>query len=501
MKLLTETYQDQIRGILSCFDRIIIQGTLPIFCYPEGMTSYLNAKNIRIFDYPSFAMSLRDLIIQNAQRIASEAGLEIEYIKQKNFRKEDKIAKIIKERGSHPGLVHIFSALEPCTSYKPWHDKTTHRTFLKYDSGKCLHYYFYLIDKRLGLVYVRVPTWCPFRLQIYFNGHNVLAEALRKKGIQYTLIDNLFTEISDFQKAQAISDSFNVESLHKILDIFAKNFCPVIKSLPVGYHWSIMQAEYSTDIIFKKQSDLRNLYDNLIHTAVYTVKPENIATFLGKKLQTNYKDEVGNNFDTRIYGTRIKHNMGPTSIKMYDKLGLALRIETTTTDVSFFKHYRKVEQKDGSFHFAYASMKKGIYNLPTLSQLLRDSNTRYLEFISTITDRTDGIKNVIKISKSIVENNRSYKGFNFFDEEDLNIMLSIERGEFNISGFQNKDIRRKLRDKNPSQISRILARLRFHGLIKMIGRTYKYYLTVLGRKVIATALKIKELFIVPEMCY
>ena len=55
-------------------------------------------------------------------------------------------------------------------TYKPWHDKQTHRTFLRPDTGKCLHYYFYFIDAELGLIYLRVPTWCPFRLQFYCNG-------------------------------------------------------------------------------------------------------------------------------------------------------------------------------------------------------------------------------------------------------------------------------------------------------------------------------------------
>jgi hypothetical protein len=77
--------------------------------------------------------------------------------------------------------VHIISAMEACSSYKPWYDKNTGRTFLKPDSGKCLHYYFYFIHPELGLCYLRVPTWCPFRLQFYFNGHNLLASKLRAR--------------------------------------------------------------------------------------------------------------------------------------------------------------------------------------------------------------------------------------------------------------------------------------------------------------------------------
>lgn len=195
MELITDTHAEHIRGVLSCFDRIVIQGTLPVFCHAEGMASFLTAKGIRIFDYPKFAQSLRDAIIDTAERIAHDNNVEIEYIRQKNFRKKDRIWKhfmeevlhisaIIKKRGEYPGLLHIFSALEPCTSYKPWHDKKTHRTFLKYDSGKCLHYYFYLIDEQLGLCYVRVLTWCPFRLQIYFNGPSWLAAQLRRRHVQ-----------------------------------------------------------------------------------------------------------------------------------------------------------------------------------------------------------------------------------------------------------------------------------------------------------------------------
>ena len=101
--------------------------------------------------------------------------------------------------------VHIFSAMEPCPSYLPWHDKTTHQTFLKSREAKCLHYYFYFLDDDLGLCYLRVPTWAPFRLQFYFNGHNWLARQLDKKGIGYTLADNAFVAIDDFAAAQKIA--------------------------------------------------------------------------------------------------------------------------------------------------------------------------------------------------------------------------------------------------------------------------------------------------------
>jgi hypothetical protein len=118
--------------------------------------------------------------------LASAAGVTIEHIAKKHIRKEDVVAKILAVRGDHPGLVHIMSAMEACNTYKPWHDQQTHRTFLRPDTGKCLHYYFYFIDAELGLIYLRVPTWCPFRLQFYCNGHSWLA---RQGGMRRTSRD------------------------------------------------------------------------------------------------------------------------------------------------------------------------------------------------------------------------------------------------------------------------------------------------------------------------
>jgi hypothetical protein len=331
--LLTQRYSKQITGVISCYDRVVIQGTLPGWCFDGGMTAFLNVNKIRIFDYPQFANTLREELRSHAEAIAAENNIEIEFIRKIDaFRKDDRIKKILAERGTEPGLVHIFSAMEKCTSYKPWHDKPTGKTSLKYDSGKCLHYYFYFIDKEYGLCYLRVPTWCPFRLQFYFNGHNLLAAKLSRRGINYELRENAFLQIDNWEEAQSLSDSIRVEDLHQVLDILASRYVPFLQRYGLIYRWSIMQAKYATDIVFKKQADLGPLYETLVRTAVHSVKPENIASFLGQKLHWNYQGEMGNNFNTRILGTRIKHQMGEVAIKMYDKFGIVLRIETITNE-------------------------------------------------------------------------------------------------------------------------------------------------------------------------
>jgi len=501
LTLLTERYAHQIAGVLGCWDRVLIFGTLPKICYAEGMTAYLYERKIRIFDYPKFAEPFRNQLRENAERLAAENGIEIEFLRKRNVRKEDRVKQILAKRGDHPGLVCILSAMEPCSTYKPWHNKSTGKTYLLPDDGKCLHYYFYFLDEELGLCYVRVPTWLPCRLQIYFNGHSWLASVLRQRKIDFTLLDNAFLNIADWTRAQQIANGLEIQRLHHRLDEFARRFCPIHLSFGVAYHWSVDQCEYATDIVFKRQADLAAIYGNLTRTAIHTVQPDNIATFLGRKLSAQYEGEMGNRFNIRIEGTRIKHTMGPVSLKLYDKFGLILRIETTVNDLTFFKHYREVEHRDGTKETKWASMQKTIYSLPALRQILQAANRRYLEFLSTIEDPRNGRDKLDKLSQSVQNEGRSYPGFNLFDSDDEALFRVIARGEFNISGMQNKALRRFLPDKNSGQMSRLLKRLRLHGLIKKVGHAYKYYLTHFGKEVIATGLKLKELVIIPQLSF
>ncbi len=464
------------------------------------MTAYMKSNGIRIFDYPNFSQPLTEQIRQNAEKIASENGIEIEFIRKLHaFRKDDRIQKIISETGKTEGLVHIFSAMECCNTYKPWHDKTTGKTFLKPDKSKCLHYYFYFIDKELGLCYLRVPTWPPFRLQFYMNGHNLLAHKLDKKQIGYRMHDNAFLEISDIETAQKLSDRINPEDLHKVLDVFARRYCPVPESLGLGYTWTVQQIECATDIMFKKPGYLEPLYDEIIRTAIFTVKPDDIATFLGQRITYNCIKEIGTNYNQRILGTRIKHHMGDVSIKMYDKFGCVLRIESTCNDIGAFRVKRKVEHRDGSSTEQKAPLKKSIYSLYQLFTIMKAANYRYLEFASSFDGHSGGKKNLTKATEAVKEKGRSYRGLNFFSPKDLLVLEVISRGEYMTFGMQGKDIRRHLEDISPSAMSRIFKRLRLHGIIERVQGTYKYFTTAYGKEVIAAGLTVRNLVLIPAL--
>jgi hypothetical protein len=499
--MLTDRHASLIRGTLSCFDRVLLTGTLPDICHAEALARELTRRRIRFFDYKTaFAQPIRDHIRQHAERLAHENGLVVEHIRSiKAFRKEDRVQEILAERGTHPGLVHIFSALETCTAFEARYDKRSGRTFLRPDSGKCLHYYFYFVDRDLGLCHLRVPTWAPFRLQFCFNGHNWLASRLKRLGVGYRLVDNAFVDLDDFALTQRIADRLKPRTLHRKLDRFVHWLCPAATAFPAGYHWSIMQLEYATDVVFNSRDALAPLYEHLVRSAVHVVRAEHVATFLGRKLDPRFQGEVGNDFNTRIQGTRIRHQMGPSALKMYDKFGSVLRIETVTNDVSFFKHHRTVEHRDGSTEMKLAPVKKTLYSLGVLPGLLAACNRRYLEFLSSLDDDSAGRRHLDRLSRPIRDEKRSYRAINFFDPDERSLLLTIARGEFNLTGFQVRDLRRFLDHLSGTQLSRRIKRLLKHRLVKKVAGTYRYYLTRLGRRAITAAFRLREGSIIPAL--
>ena len=278
------------------------------------------------------------------------------------------------------------------------------------------------MDAEFGLVYLRVPTWCPFRLQFYCNGHSWLACQLSAAGLDFAMADNAFVRIADWQHAQTLADALSPKALHRVLDGYAAQCCPVLDVIGQSYHWSLMQVEYSTDLVFRSQPMLAPLYEQLARQAVLAVKAEHVATFLGHKITPQLAQEIGSRFATPIEGTCIKHRFGKSAIKMYDKFTLVLRLETTTNDVSSFKHHRKVEHRRGPATRDLAPVKKTIYSLPDLREILLGCNRRYLTFLSALDDFSAGTRALDRLTTPHVVAGKTVKGINFFNPMEQRLL-------------------------------------------------------------------------------
>jgi DNA-binding transcriptional ArsR family regulator len=172
---------------------------------------------------------------------------------------------------------------------------------------------------------------------------------------------------------------------------------------------------------------------------------------------------------------------------MYDKLGIILRIETTTNDVSSCLHYRKVEHRKAPASMGFAPCKKNIYSLSDLTGILFACNRRYLAHLSALEDFSDGIRLLDRVTRPRKINGKTIKGSDFFDPTQRTLLRALQNPRFNIAGIRRADFVPLLSKLSPSALSRHIRRLRHLGLIKRVAQTYRYYLTRAGRAVIAAA--------------
>lgn len=274
----------------------------------------------------AFAGKLPDQLEAHLETVARESGVQIEYLRSAHaVRKEARIQEILATRGDHPGLVHLFAVVEPAQVFNVKSGGPSGQPYLRQRRGTCKHYYLYFIDPQFGLCHLRLSTWLPFYFQFYCNGHSWLAREMQRAGLAFTQVDNAFTACADWSRAQELADAFPMRELHQALDRWADAYCPVARTLTAeGYHWSIALAEYATDVVFNSPADLQPRYDHLRRQANFTVKAEDIATFVGRPLPRNPEEAgLGSSLRTTTQGTRVRHQWGrDVNLKLYDKHGV-----------------------------------------------------------------------------------------------------------------------------------------------------------------------------------
>ena len=201
-----------------------------------------------------------------------------------------------------------------------------------------------LKDRHFGFMHVRLSTWMPFTIQVYLNGHDWLARQLDAKRIAYEQVDNAFVSIANPRKAQEIADLFQRLPLEGILHVFANRVNLLLKTILSGmeYYWVIDQAEYATDVMFRNRAALKELYLNLQKHAAVCIQAQDFMSFMGRKLHGSFRGDITTDAKARVDVTRVKHVVKGNWIKMYNKHGIVLRIETVINRPQELPHLQTV---------------------------------------------------------------------------------------------------------------------------------------------------------------
>jgi hypothetical protein len=494
MKTFLEKHAEKITGTISCFDRVIFKGYLPLG-RPEGMQTFLARNGLKIKDFKNLVRSASERLKEHAKAVAERHRRRYLYLSD-NTRKEALARGIAEDDGVDSGLVCVLAAVEPCQSFKLAYGKG--RPKIEGARRKCLCLYFYFIDREFGFLHVRIQTWFPFTVQVYVNGHEWLARKLSRHGVGYRRCDNAFLSIEDPRRAQRFADRFTGRKWPRILSRFARRVNPLLGDLlqPMDYYWVVDQAEFATDVLFSNRSALKDLYENLLKHATHCFSAEDVLTFLGRKLNGNFTGEILSDYKRRWPGARIKHRMKANWIKMYDKHGSVLRVETVINHPYEFK-IRRFGIRNGERRFGWYPMAKGVANLYRYAEVAGAANARYLEALAVVEDTSAARRRLHGLAEPVRRRGRTYRGFNPAAPGDIALFAAVLRGEHAIVGLRNREVRERLfgpaRDRRnvhrqSAQVSRLLKRLQLHGLLAKVPRSRRWRVTAKGQRMMSMAL-------------
>ena len=517
MKLM-ELYQDKIMGAISGLDRIRFRGTLRWPATQSGLSTFMSRTNILLKDFSGWVNGLTSLIRNSCEKRARELGIEVHYLRRSGLDKEQHAREIAESKGIEEGSICMFSVVEPCIAPMVKGNRATKNLEVVMASRKCIWLYHYFNDPVLGFGHVRVQSWVPFNVFICLNGRHWLERQLRKGGIGYIKDGNCFPWIEDIETAQQLLDDQLKTDWAKRLDELAFGSCPalsqVLRPLRPDYYWSADETEWATDIMFKSVKSLDSVYPSLLHHAMRVSDSPSVMRYFGRgniSLSGRIKGRVPREVltDCRRFheGIRVKHWLNRNSVKLYNKSGSILRIETTINHTRDFKVFRCPDDDKGRGP-SWQRIRKGVGDLHRRCEVSERCNRRYSDSLA-MSEVEETLKEVVcGACNKITKKGNRYRGLNPWQEEDYKLLTFLAKGEHAINGFRNHHLRKYLypeseqsqqRRKNyASRTTRRIRLLRAHGLIRKVTGANRYILTAKGQKfsralVTASTVAIKEL--------
>jgi hypothetical protein len=326
---------------------------------------------------------------------------------------------------------------------------------------------------------------------------------LQKNGIGFVKDGNCFPWIEDVAKAQKLMVGQLRTDWPKFLDRLAFGSCPglgqILKPLRPEYYWSADETEWATDIMFRKTQELDALYPSLLHHAMRVSDSPSVMRYFGRRnlsksglIKSRTPQEVMTD-NRRFYeGVRIKHWLNRNSVKMYNKSGSILRIETTINSTRDFKVFRHPDD-DKARAASWQKMRKGVSDLHRRCEVSDKCNERYGDALASV-EVEEKLREVVSpVCNRRKKDGKNYRGLNPWQQEDHKLLTFLSKGENAISGFRNKDLRKWLypgsqgQRKYSARTSRLIKLLRVHGLVRKATGENRYMLTAKGQK-FATAL-------------
>ncbi len=470
-------HHDAISFAYSCFDRMILKGSIPGFQHTHRggtinwfLRHHRQAPELNRAYFARIATDYHHWV----EEYAHQEGLDI-IAPRRDDRREDLVKPYFQQLGRRHGVAVILRAREP-ERVVWYYAKSNH---LEVEPHYVNLYYFYLNDPDCGHMFLRVCPYFPFNISVWLNGHNWLACQLKHAGIAFDKRDNLFAACAQPQRLQELSDAFAPADIIAPVDQWISRLLPFFSDAErqEGYRHQLYmaQVEYCHNLIFQQRAAADRLFDRLMDSNRGLGHPDKLAIVFGRA-QFHPDTRTGQTVVkiTKLRTPVLSSSYKSTSIKQYLSNGVGMRTESA------------------SYQLKDLSLRKNINNLPKVRAVLDRANNRYLDVqqdvLASYVDR--GQLEQLR-QPSVSASGRRVPGLHLDDPRLLAVLQAILCFAYLVGKgcFRSKDllvdVRKALRnpDYTLSQLRYDLSKLRGKGLVSRLAGTQSYQVSSEGYRI------------------
>ena len=378
METFTKLFGSLLAFVYHCFDRIVIQGYLPLLTRPEHIVHFFRDVH-GIYPITKQALANRTREYQQwVEAFARNHRIPIQWpdpnMKKKDRKKEDFVRPygLAMERRKRFGVYFIFKSLEQGPTFRsvppkyPTDDpdyRILHRNRSRYT-----HYYFYIRDEVLGPMAMCVGSFLPFQTTYYINGHHYIAGELQRRGIGFRKDDNAFLWVSDVKQLQAAADRLSPDIIRKRLDYWTLVLGPKFSkqdraAIPLRREYSLNQVEYCRNFLFRRNFPIHKIFERSCELGLFRLTADQIAQIFGVRKHKRMRGKLHSMLEKLDLGHHVLRIYCKSLVaRMYEKFATFLRLEICVNRL-----------KD-------LGLNKGLENLNALRQKLMAVTDRLADF-------------------------------------------------------------------------------------------------------------------------
>ena len=480
-----ETFDKLLGSLLvfvyHCFDRVVIQGYLPLLTRPEHIVHFFRDVHA-VYPITKQALAQRTQDYQHwVEAFARNHHLPIRW-PEKDIKNEDLVRPygLSMERRRRFGVYFILKSMEQGPTFRsrrPQYptDDPDYR-IIKRNWSRYTHYYFYIRDEALGPMIVCIGSFLPFQTRYWINGHSFIAGQLQRQGIGFRKDDNAFLWVSDPKALQAAADRLRPEIIRQRLDywtwVVGPKFSPKDRAaIQLRRAYSLNQVEYCRNFIFRRHFPIHKIFQRSCELGVFCLTADKIAQIFGVRKHKRMRGKLQSLLEKLDHGHHVLRVYCKSLVaRMYEKFSTFLRVEVTVN-----------RMKD-------LGLNKGLENLLALRQELVRTTDRLASFEAEMLNVQVDFPLFQRLALPVKVGQTKIAGIKIQDTRMIRLMEVLLHGSPQLHGWRSAQIHEALlhafrlspQAYSLTQLRYDLRKMKAHGLLERPGRPYCYRLTPKG---------------------